>query len=99
MERDMRRIYISHAYGGKEQNKKEVEQIIRRLIKQYPDDCFISPIHAFGWAYDIDYDTGMGWCLNLLDACHEMWIFGEHSEGVRREIAHCRANMIPHTVK
>lgn len=42
-------IYISHAYGGKESNLKEIENIIRDCRKQFPNYLFVSPCHAFGF--------------------------------------------------
>ena len=32
------RIYISHPYGGKEENMKKVENIIHSLIKENPNN-------------------------------------------------------------
>lgn len=85
-------IYISHPYGGKEENKLKIEGIIKELSRQYPKYVFASPIHCFGFQYnDVDYDTGLSWCLVLLDACDEMWVYGDHlnSKGCTAEIQHC----------
>ena len=92
-------IYISHAYSGKEENKIEVEQIVRQLIKEYPQHTFISPIHTFGYLYkDVEYAIGLQMCLNLLAVCDVMWVYGEQSKGVLAEIEWCIENKKPFTV-
>lgn len=86
------RIYISHPYGGQPENKHRVEEVIKRISKRYPEITFISPIHCFGFMYDdVDYQTGLNWCLELLNACDEMWVFGNYldSKGCKAEIQHC----------
>lgn len=89
-------IYISHAYGGKEENKAEIEAIIRKLVKADPTRTYVSPVHAFGFLYtDVPYNAGMKYCTDLLGKCEEMWVFGEHSTGVMAEIAFCEENNIP----
>ena len=89
-------VYISHAYGGKEENKAEIEAIIGRLVKADPEQTYISPVHAYGFLYaDVPYDTGMKYCTDLLAKCEEMWVFGEHSRGVMEEIKFCEENGIP----
>jgi hypothetical protein len=88
------RVYISHPYGGDEKNKAKVEKIIKNLIKEYPQHTFVSPIHCFGFMYTaVDYQTGLNWCLDLLDACNEMWVYGDYrnSKGCTEEINRCGA--------
>lgn len=85
-------IYISHPYGGKEENKEHVETIIKQLVWEHPNHLFISPIHALGFLYrDVEYKVGLNWCLELLDMCDEMWVFGDYleSKGCVEEIKHC----------
>lgn len=92
----MKRIYIAHKFGGEQKNADRVADIIRKLIKQYPDYLFISPIHCTGFYYhDIGYDDGMQYCFELLSLCEEMWIFSEDSKGVTLEREYCRRNDIP----
>ena len=60
-------IYVAHPYGGKEENKKAVEEKIKKLVKKYP-------IHTFGYMYNWvkDYEQGMQMCLNLLKRCDRL---------------------------
>jgi len=36
----MKKVYVAHPYGGKEENKQAVENIIRQFVKQHPDIFF-----------------------------------------------------------
>jgi hypothetical protein len=88
-------VYISHEYGGKWRNKREIGKIIKALVFFYPDVIFVSPVHCFGFLYKkVSYERGIEMCLELLDRCGEMWVFGRHSKGVTMEIEHCEANGI-----
>ena len=78
-------IYISHPYGGKEENKTKVENIIKKLIKENPEHTYISPIHTFGHLYnDVDYEIGLQWCLDLLNACDKMYVYGDWENSRRK---------------
>lgn len=66
-------VYVAAPYGEKEENKNKVEMIIKALVRENPEKTHVSPIHSFGHLYsDVDYDTGMGYCLELLSKCEEM---------------------------
>jgi hypothetical protein len=91
-------IYVSHPYGGLEENKEKVEGIVRSLAKRFPLETYVSPIHTFGFLYeDVSYKQGIKMCLNLLDACDYVIVFGEYkkSKGCRIEIMHARKHDIP----
>lgn len=93
-------IYISHPYSGLEENKNKVSSIVLSLMNKYPNYLFISPIHAFGFAYnDLSYEKGLDYCLKTLKLSDEMWVFGdyENSIGCNKEIEYCRNNNIPYT--
>lgn len=71
----MKKVYVAHPYGGKEENKQAVENIIRQFVKQHPDIFFVSPIHSIGFLYhDVDYEHGMKYCFELLRMCDELWL-------------------------
>lgn len=92
-----RLIYISHPYGGNEENKQHVETIVKQLIYDNPKNTYISPIHTFGYTYhDVEYDSGLQYCLNLLDVCDEMLVFGDwqSSKGCKAELKHAIDNNI-----
>lgn len=92
----MKMIYIAHEYGGKQSNKDKVETIIKQLAIQYPDYCFVSPVHSFGYLYnDVSYDKGMEYCMTLLRCCDECWICSELSRGVLMEKDYCISHNIP----
>lgn len=91
-------VYISHPYGGIKKNADEVEAIINGLLDGGSPDTYISPIHAFGYLYEnIDYSFGLDMCLELMEKCDEVLIFGDwqHSFGCQKEISYCERNHIP----
>ena len=89
-------IYCSHKFGGLLENAKAVEMKIKRLQLADPSNTYISPIHAFGFLYnEVDYLTGLNWCLELLSKCDAMMVLSEASRGVTREIEYCKDNNIP----
>ena len=95
-------IYISHPYGGKSKNEKKVGKLINSLQKQYPNYLFISPIHAFSYAYHkVEYQKGLNMCLWLLNRADEMWVYGdwENSVGCCAEIDFCKTNNINYKIK
>jgi hypothetical protein len=94
-------IYISHPYGGKEENKAKIEQIIKVYSQRYNGEVFISPVHSFGFLYDcLDYERGMELCLELLDRCDSMLVFGDYesSRGCGIEIQFAKDNNIPYQI-
>lgn len=94
-----KKIYISHGYGGLEENKRDIEEKVKKLVKEYPNYVFISPVHTFSYLYDVyPYDTGIDICIELLKMCNEMWIIDENfvnSKGVMVEREYCLSNEIP----
>lgn len=62
-------IYVAHPFGGLEENKKKVEEFIRKF-NHYEGITFLSPIHNFGWSYEeTEYEKGIDDCLALLEQC------------------------------
>lgn len=94
-----KKVYISHAFGGKRKNIRDVEKILKKMIKEYPNYLFISPIHTFSFEYHTDdYYYGLSKCLSLLDFCDEIWVTGKNyktSLGVLEEISYAEKKKIP----
>lgn len=94
----MKRVYVAHPYSGKEENKASVETLIRKMVKNYPDILYISPIHALGYLYnDVEYEHGMQYCFELLKACDELLLCGgwKDSRGCKMEKEYAEKNGIP----
>ena len=94
----MKKVYICHEFGDKSKNKKKITKLIKALVKEYPNVCFISPVHNFGFYYrDVGYMRGIVYCLTLLKIADEMWTFGERSNstGCLYEKELCREIGIP----
>lgn len=80
-------IYCAHAYGGNPENKRDAEIMIKSLQKQDAENCYVSPIHCFGFLYeDVSYDEGMELCYDLLTVCDKLLVLSGPSEGVLREV-------------
>ena len=80
----MRKIYVSHKYQGKKQNKEAISHICRNLVKM--GVMPISPVHAFGFLNDNvteERARAMEFCDSLVEVVDEIWFFGEwwKSEG------------------
>lgn len=94
-----KKIYISHSYSGLEENKRDIEEKVKRLVKDYPNYVFISPVHTFSYLYDsYSYEVGIDLCIELLKICDEMWIIDKgfvNSKGVMVEREYCLNHDIP----
>lgn len=91
-------VYLSHCFGGNQDNVKHAEEVIIRLQHQFPDITFLSPLHALGYAYHLmSYDEGMRHCLALLDMADEMWLVDgyDYSKGCLIERDYCKQYKIP----
>ena len=91
-------VYICHEFGGKQENVDKVAVLIKKLMKNHLDVCFLSPLHATGFLYHhLSYEEGMKHCLTLLDMCDEMWAFGKKSmsKGCMIEKNYCIRYKIP----
>lgn len=90
--------YVSHPYGGKEENKIKVEAFIRAKAKSDPKNVYISPIHAFGYLYNyVEYWIGITMCLELLLRCDALILCPgwEQSAGCRAEKLYAEGHGIP----
>ena len=93
-------IYCSHKFGGKLENAKAAELKIKRLQLADPDNTYISPMHAFGFMYNVlNYEDGLRLCLDLLAKCDKMVVLSDLSRGVKAEIKYCIDNAIPYVFK
>lgn len=91
-----KKVYFAHPYGGNEENKSKVEELI---LKVNSDEVIaISPIHAFGFTYfKMSYIDGILPCIWLLNKCDEIWVHGDWStsKGVLIEILMAKILNIP----
>lgn len=84
----MATYYVSHEYGGKEENYNKAKEITRKLQMERKADCFICPIIAFShFNYgEIGYDYEMELCLDLLSICDGIIVASKISKGMQMEI-------------
>ena len=89
-------IYISGKYGGKEENKIDMECAIR-YFREYEgcvDREYISPITAYSFLYnETEYLEGLDCCLTLLDKCDKIYMLPgwEDSTGACIEFGYAKA--------
>ena len=80
-------IYCAHKFGNSHKNRKRAEKIIERLQREDLENCYISPIHTFGYLYSkVSYEAGMELCFDLLMVCDKLLVLSEESKGVKQEI-------------
>ncbi len=94
----MKRVYVAHPYGGNEENKLKVEDLVRKMVKNDSDILYISPIHSTGYLYnDVEYEKGMEYCFELLSICDELLLCEgwENSRGCKMEKAYAEKYGIP----
>ena len=81
--------YLSHPFSGdEEKNRAAAEAIQRELQERYPKTLYINPIAQFKALAGMEYDTIMGYCLELLDREYHIPVFfydAEKHEYVREE--------------
>ena len=94
----MKVIYVAHPFKGKKKNVRKVEKIIKKLVKQYPDYVFYSPLHATGFYYFMkSYEAGMRDCIEILSRCDSLWLCPgwENSTGCKIEYEWAVENDMP----
>jgi hypothetical protein len=95
----MKLIYIAHPFGGKQENVRRVEEVIKKLLVVFHDNySFYSPLHATGFFYnELSYLDGMDHCFEALSRCDELWLCGNwrESRGCNMEYGYAKAKGIP----
>lgn len=94
-------LYISHPSGGKEENTKDIEKVIKALCnnEEIVDNfCIVSPVHNYGFMYnELSYEDGLNLCLDLLEECDIALVVGDWrtSTGCKAEISFCEKHNKP----
>lgn len=94
----MRTIYISHPFGGEQENVEKVKKIIKGLKRKHPDYIFHSPLYATGFFYnELSYLVGMRHRFEALSRCDELWLCGnwQDSKGCCMEYGFAKAKGMP----
>ena len=90
--------YLSHPFSGdEEKNRAAAEAIQRALQERYPRTLYINPLANFEALEGMEYDTIMGYCLELLYRCDAIVMAGDYrtSRGCIAELAYAREYHIP----
>lgn len=81
-------IYVSHAYGGKQENLERARKITHDLQVADLENTYICPLLTFSHLQygEIGYDAEMELCLDLLSVCDKLIVASDISKGVAEEI-------------
>ncbi|WP_270760172.1 hypothetical protein [Ruminococcus bicirculans (ex Wegman et al. 2014)] len=94
-------IYLSHPYGGKQENLSEINECQRLLTIMHPENLYLNPIAMFGNLYDCTtYEQGLNMTLFLLEELADRMVICSdnymYSKGCLAEIAYCSEREIPY---
>lgn len=80
--------YVSHAYGGIQENLERAKQITHNLQVADLENTYICPLLTFSHLKygEIGYDVEMEICLDLLSVCDKLVVASDISKGVAKEI-------------
>ena len=96
-------IYLSHPYGGKQENLSKINECQKLLTIMHPENLYLNPIAMFGSLYDCTtYGQGLNMTLLLLEelademlVCSNDW---QLSEGCCAEIEYSNNSNIPYKI-
>lgn len=88
----MRRIFISHPFcDDPEGNMQKADQVCQEVISEGAG-LPISPLHLFsapGFDDTLHREGIMTFCMRMIDACDEVWVYGR-SRGCDAEERYAR---------
>ena len=81
-------IYVSHAYGGKQENLERAKKITHDLQVTDLENTYICPLLTFSHLQygEIGYNAELEACLDLLSVCDKLIVASDISKGVAKEI-------------
>lgn len=91
-------VYISHPYGGTDDNFRNTEIAVTYYRAKNPHTLPISPVLMWRQLYKmLPYEDGMGMCLDLLSRCDRLHMCKgwQKSRGCMAEWAFAMAKGIP----
>ena len=97
-DKEMNMHYLSHPFSGdEEKNRAAAEAIQRELQEKHPRVIYVNPLANFKALAGMEYDTIMGYCLELLYKCRAITMTGDYraSKGCMIELAYAREYHIP----
>ena len=84
--------FVAHAYSGDKQNIRAARQTLLELQKKDLLNCYICPVVAIPAleSADIDGDSKLELCFDLMTLCDAVVIGSYISEGMKKEIEFAR---------
>jgi hypothetical protein len=80
--------YVSHAYGGKQENLERAKKITHDLQAADLENTYVCPLLVFSHLQygEIGYEPEMDLCLDLLSIADKLIVASDISKGVAEEI-------------
>lgn len=81
-------FYVAHKYQDDLENLERAKQITHDLQVNDTENCYVCPLLLFSHLKynELDYESEMALCLDVLSLCDALIIASDVSEGVQREI-------------
>lgn len=95
----MKKVYIAHPLRGDvESNIRRISRLCRNIVDTDSSILPLSPVLAFSFFEpDKEPEKAMEYCLELLRASDELWVYGDwkNSEGCLAEVEVAKCKNIP----
>lgn len=81
-------VYVSHAYGGKQENLERAKKITHDLQVADLENTYICPLLSLSHLQygEVGYEAEMNLCLDLLSVCDKLIVASDLSRGVCKEV-------------
>ena len=81
-------FYVAHRYGGDPKNFERAKKITHDLQINDTENTYICPLLTFSHLRygELEYDTEMELCKDVLCICDKLIVASELSKGVKEEV-------------
>lgn len=81
-------IYVSHAYGGKQENLERAKKITHDLQLKDIENTYICPLLALSHLDygELGFEEEMNLCIDILTGADKLIVASDISKGVSKEI-------------
>lgn len=90
-------IFVCSPFGGKEENLVRARRYCRKVVAlgHTPFAPHLLFPQFLNEEAPAERKIGIDMGLDMLDVCHEMWVWGTPTKGMRQEIAVAKAMGLP----
>jgi len=94
----MKRVIVINS----DDNFNEINEICSNIASSHETVLPLSPAHMFSFldiAKQEEYESALGYCLNLINDCDELWVFGNWETSERCKKVVNMAQLLNKTVR